>query len=103
MINQELERARSTLKQTGADFALLSSCENVTYVSHWEVPVDFGGLATQNYGPTLALFGVNDKGSALLAGGGYVGWAKGACALDEVIGHDVFSMSDPVDAKANFL
>ena len=45
MENLELERARNELKRLGADWALLSSPENVTYVSHYEVPVDFGPLA----------------------------------------------------------
>lgn len=103
MSNQELERARAEFKRIGADYALLSSGENVTYVSHWEVPVDFGALATQNYAPTLALIGVKDPASALLTGSGYTGLAKAASALDEVCGHDVVSMTDPVDARANFL
>ena len=45
MENQELERARTQLRHIGADWALLSSPENVTYVSHYEVPVNFGPLA----------------------------------------------------------
>ena len=40
MVNQELERARAELKREGADWSLLSSRENVTYVSHYEVPVE---------------------------------------------------------------
>lgn len=103
MSNEELERARAELKRIGADFALLSSIESVTYVSHWEVPVDFGALATQNYAPTLALIGVNESASSLLASAGYAGGARAGSALDEVIAHDVVDMNHPVDARANFL
>ena len=73
MENQELERAREQLKSTGADWALLSSPENVTYVSHYEVPIDFGPLAHLSYGPVLALFGVREAGSALVANSYYAG------------------------------
>ncbi len=49
MSNQELERARGELKALGADFALLSSGDNVTYVSHFEVPVDFGANSNAQF------------------------------------------------------
>lgn len=84
MTNQELEKARSELKKTGADWALLSSIENVTYVSHYEIPVDFGALATLTYGPSLALVGVADAGSSLLVGNFYQAWAEAASQVDEV-------------------
>jgi Xaa-Pro dipeptidase len=67
VINDELERARAALQQVGADWALLTSPENVTYVSHLEVPVEFGPLAQLNYGPVMALVGVHEPATFLLA------------------------------------
>src|SRR5215831_9003273 len=99
MSNQELERARAELNRIGADFALLSSSENVTYVSHWEVPVDFGALATQNYAPTLALIGIKGSASVLLASASHASSAKATSDLDEIVPHEVSSMTAPVDAR----
>ena len=48
MTNQELARARAELQAIGADWALLTTPENVTYVSHYEVPVEYGPLAQLN-------------------------------------------------------
>jgi len=42
------------IKAIGADWALLSSLENVTYVSHFAVPIDFGATATLTLVPPLA-------------------------------------------------
>ena len=49
--NDELARTRVLLDELDADWALLSAPENVTYVSHYEVPIDFGPLAHLSYGP----------------------------------------------------
>ena len=51
MVNEELERARTELKKLGADWAILSSRENVTYVSHFETPTEFGFYADLAYAP----------------------------------------------------
>ena len=58
--NLELSRTRAELQALGADFALITSGENVTYVSHYEVPVDFGPAAAQRYVPPMAFFDVNE-------------------------------------------
>ena len=106
MDNQELERAREQLKSTGADWALLSSPENVTYVSHYEVPIDFGPLAHLSYGPVLALFGVREAGSALVANSYYAGGARKQTSFDEVFGFDILQVFEPYTRQApreNFL
>jgi Xaa-Pro aminopeptidase len=93
MSNQELDRARAELKKIGADWALLSSGENVTYVSHWEVPVDFGAPAALNYSPPMALIGVTDSASGILVSSSYQGSAKAQSALDDVISYDVSALT----------
>ena len=84
MTNHELARARAELQALGADRALLTSPENVTYVSHYEVPVEFGPLAQLNYGPVMALFGVNEPTTFLLANRYYAGSARQQSTFDEV-------------------
>jgi Xaa-Pro aminopeptidase len=106
MSNQELERARDELKKIGADWALLSSSENVTYVGHWAVPVDFGALAALNYSPPMALIGVTDEASSLLVSSSYQGSAKAQTALDGVIGYDLSaltSQSAPAPTSATWI
>ena len=46
-------RFTEELKNTGADWALLSSLDNVTYTSHFAVPIDFGATATLTLVPPL--------------------------------------------------
>jgi len=102
--NQELARARAELKTIGADYALLSSGDNITYVSHWEVPIDFGALATLGFAPPLALISAGDAASSLLVGSSYAAWAKAASALDEVADYDANVIGNaPIDPKVNFL
>jgi Xaa-Pro aminopeptidase len=67
MTNEELDHARAELEALGADWALLSAPENVTYVSHYEAPIDFGALAHPSYGPVLALVGAREGTALLLA------------------------------------
>jgi Xaa-Pro aminopeptidase len=106
MENLELERARAALEQTGADFALLSSQENVTYVSHYEVPIDFGPLAHLSYGPVLALFGVQASGGCLIANNYYANAARQQTTFEEVIGFGILEVFEPFDrqeGRENFL
>jgi Xaa-Pro aminopeptidase len=106
MNNEELARAQSELRKIGADWALLSSAENVTYVSHYEVPIDFGPLAHLSYGPVMALFGVSAPGSLLVANNYYAGGARKQTTFDEVLGFDILQVFDPYGAqnpKDNFV
>ena len=99
MANEELSRAQDELQKIGADWALLSSAENVTYVSHYEVPIDFGPLAHLSYGPVLALFGVDDPGSYLVANSYYAGGARKQTTFDEVFGFDILQVFEPYEPQ----
>jgi len=101
--NQELERARVELKRIGADFALLSTNENVTYVSHWAVPVEFGAFAAMRYEPPMAFIPVDDSASTLLVGDNQAAHAQAAHALDAMHVHPVFALEERVPARENFL
>ncbi len=102
MSNHELERARAELKTLGADFALLSSGDNVTYVSHFEVPVEFGALATLSFIPPLALIGVRGE-AALVTPSFYEAAAKQPSSGFEVRGYEPVNWFTPVDGRQNFL
>ena len=103
MTNHELERAQAELKAIHADWALLSTTENVTYVSHFAVPVDFGALATLTYLPPLALVGVRDAASALLVGDVYEGAAKAQHALEQVLAYQTGLAYERISPRDNFL
>ncbi len=100
--NQELARARAELKAVGADWALLSTGDNVTYVSHWEVPIDFGALAAMRYQPPLALIGVNESASQLIVSDNHAPSAKRHSALEAVHAHEIFNLERAVSARDNF-
>jgi len=105
MANEELSRARMYLEELDVDWALLSSQENVTYVSHYEGPVDFGPMAHLNYGPVLALIDIRKDNSFLLANQYYSGEAKSQTALNEIISFDILEVFEPFksqDRERNF-
>ncbi len=99
MENQELARARAELQKVGADWALLTAPENVTYVSHYEVPVDFGPLAHLNYGPVIALFGVQEPTSLLLANRYYAAAARQQSSFDEVLDFGILEVFPPFEKQ----
>jgi len=103
MNNLELERARAELKAIGADFALLTSGDNVTYVSHFEVPVNFGALETLSFAPSLALVGVREASATLLVGNFYQGWAEQQSADFNVVSYEPVNWFEPVNGRENFL
>jgi Xaa-Pro aminopeptidase len=103
VVNLELERTRAKLRESGADYALLSSGENITYASHFETPVEFGALSTMNQAPPLALVGAGDSTAVLLVGANYAGWAKSQSAGFEVLSYEAVNWFEPVDGRANFL
>jgi Xaa-Pro aminopeptidase len=79
---------------------LLTSPENVTYVSHYEVPVDFGPLAQLNFGPVLALVGVEDEASLLLANRYYAGAARQQTTFAQVIDFGILEVFEPFAKQA---
>ena len=103
MSNQELERARAELKALGADFALLSSGDNITYVSHFEVPVEFGALATLSFVPPLALIGVADSSASIVTPNFYESAAKQQSSGFEIYGYEPVNWFVPVDGRAHFI
>jgi Xaa-Pro dipeptidase len=105
MENLELARARAELRQLGADWALLTSPENVTYVSHYEVPIEFGPLAHLNYGPVGALFNVKGTGACLIANQHYAAAAsqKSDFELSPFGILEVFAPFARQESRSNFL
>lgn len=106
MTNEELARARAELQTLGADWALLSSAENVTYASHYEVPVDYGPLAHLSYGPVLALIGVSEPISLLVCNRYYAAAARAQTTFDDVIGFGILEVFEPFarqETQENFI
>lgn len=103
MSNQELEQARAELRNMGADFALLSSGENITYVTHYEVPTEFGALATLSFLPPLALISALDATALLLTPAFYEAAAKAQVSGFEVVSYEPVNWFTPTDGRQNFL
>ncbi len=103
MSNQELERARGELQALGADFALLSSGENVTYVSHFEVPVDFGANATLSAAPPMAAIGVKEDAAVLIIPNSYEKDAKQQSEGVEVQSYVPVDWWVPTDGHTNYI
>jgi len=95
MSNHELARARAELHASGATWALLTSPENVTYVSHYEVPVEFGPLAHLNYGPVTALISVEEAETILVANQHYADAARKQSSFDTIIGFGILEVFAP--------
>ncbi|MCX6049116.1 MAG: M24 family metallopeptidase [Chloroflexi bacterium] len=95
MSNHELARARAELHAIGATWALLTSAENVTYVSHYEVPVEFGPLAHLNYGPVTALFGVEEPATIMVANQAYADAARRQSNFETFIGFGILEVFTP--------
>lgn len=95
MSNEELARARAEARKIGADWLLLTAPETVTYVSHYEVPIEFGPLAHLNYGPVIALIGVQEPTSLLLANRYYAAAARQQSSFDEVIEFGILEVFAP--------
>ena len=95
MVNEELERARAELRKTGANWALLALPENVTYTSHWEVPVQFGPMTHLSYAPPLALVGVTEQACLLLVHNYYAEAARTATTFNEVLSYDLVPLFPP--------
>lgn len=95
MQNEELARARAELKAIGVDWAMLSSTENVTYISHWEVPTQYGPMAHLAYAPSMALFGVEEAGSCLFVHNYLAAGARAQGAFGQVLEYNVVPLFPP--------
>ncbi|HET8524113.1 MAG TPA: aminopeptidase P family N-terminal domain-containing protein, partial [Thermomicrobiales bacterium] len=67
---EELARAGTALTAAGCDFALISAPENVTYVSGYDVPVQFGAHTELSFGPPLALCAAREPAEWLIVSNG---------------------------------
>jgi len=97
-VNEELARARVSLKEAGCDLALLASVTNVTYVSGFEVPLPVGVSAAVPYAPPFALVSVRDSAAWLATSIFHTAQAARESRLDQLLtfaGFDSFQPSDP--------
>lgn len=101
--NEELGRANAALAAAGCDFALLSSLANVTYVSHFEVPVPIGAGAEFAYGTPLALCATGGAANCLIVPDGSAAAATAQSGLGELLVFDTFDGFTAKDSRASFL
>jgi len=101
--NEELTRANEALARAGCDFALLSSLANVTYVSHFEVPVPLGAGAEFAYGVPLALCGRAAGTGCLVVPDGATAAATEQSHLGNLLAFDTFDSFVASDSRASFL
>jgi Xaa-Pro aminopeptidase len=95
--SEELARAGTALAAANCDFALLSSPENVTYVSGYEVPVQFGAHTELGFGPPLALCAAGDPAGWLIVSNGAASAAEEQAPLMATVsfcGFDSFRATD---------
>jgi Xaa-Pro aminopeptidase len=98
----ELQRLSDGLRRARADAALLSSFEDVCYVSGFAVPPPIDAGAAFAYGPTLAL-ATADGHVALISPGAYAARAEDSSRADENVLVPGFGSFEPVDRRAEFL
>jgi Xaa-Pro aminopeptidase len=100
--NEELAKALSHLEGQ-CDLAMLSSVENVTYVSGFEVPHPVGALAATVYSSPFALVSVADGTSWLAVSIYHVSKAQEQSRLDTLLQFDAFDHFQPADLRASYL
>src|SRR6185312_1000087 len=103
MINEELERARQSLRSAGIDFALLASSSNISYLSGWEPPVPIDAGWEFSEGVVLVLLSVADGKAMLLCPDSWQGQAAPANRLDDLRAYATFGFAAPLDGIAAFL
>jgi len=105
MAIEELSRACANLRDAGLDFALLSSHENVAYVSGFDVPVPLGAPTDFSGGYPLALALVNarEESGALLVADSYGGLATPQNRLGAIKQYPIFDTFKAVDPLASFV
>lgn len=103
MGNQELERARHSLRSAGIDFALLAAPSNVCYTSGWDVPPPIDAGWDFSEGVALVLVSVADGKAMLLCPDSWQRQAEAANRLDDMRAYGTFAFAAPVDGVAAFL
>jgi Xaa-Pro dipeptidase len=100
-----LERACQALEVAGIDFALLTSLENVTYVSGYEVPIHVGPMtAFSGMNPlALALVGVKDRHLRLIVVDAYASKAEQVVGSSRVSIFASFTHVEPSDSRQSYV
>lgn len=101
--NEEWEQADSACAGAGMHAVLLSSLEDVTYVSGFEVPVPVGAGVELAYGIPLALCSVGDAHGWLVIPNGLARQALTQSRLNETLAFDTFDSFQSTDSAASFL
>jgi Xaa-Pro dipeptidase len=103
--HEEMERACRALEAAGIHLALLTSSENVTYVSGYEVPIHVGPPAAfSGMNPlVLALLSVKDRQLRLIAVDFYESGALRAVGADRLTTFSAFGHFDKVDPEQSYV
>jgi Xaa-Pro aminopeptidase len=105
MAAAEIQRACEQLRSIGADFALLTSIPNVTYLSGWEVPIEVGPVAEFTgwlpFG--FVLLSVRDASGCLLVPEALGKPAANSNRLERIVTFSEFGHFEAVDTETNFI
>jgi len=100
--NDELAKARAELAPR-CDVALLSSVQNVTYVSGFEVPVGVGVVSATTYALPFAVLSVREGGTWLGVSAFHAQAAEEESRLDHLLTFDAFDSFRRTDPRASYL
>ncbi len=68
-VTEEFQRTCESLRQAGADIAILASVANVTYATGVEAPIPFGALPELTYAPWMAIIDArSEQGNVVVPG-----------------------------------
>ncbi len=103
--SEELERACYFMEKSGIDFALLTSLENVTYVSGYEVPLHVGPIAAfSTMQPlVLSLINVKERMGCLIAVDAYMDKAKKQSWFKHFASFEAFDSFAAVDSEMSYV
>jgi Xaa-Pro dipeptidase len=101
--NEEMQRAQNQFRRLDADWALVSSPANVTYVSHFEVPVPHGWYGDTAYAPALCLMAVGHAESYLVVNNYFDALVEDRAAIDAVLSYEVLNWGRNVSPRDGFL
>ena len=102
---QELKRACHYLKNAGIDIALLTSHENIAYVSGFDLPLPIGSPNDFSGGYPLAAVIVNsrEERAALIVAGMYAGVARKQAYLSDIKPFQIFDHFNDVDPVREYV
>jgi len=101
---EELKKACAALKDRNIDFALLSSHENITYVSGYDAPVQIGAANdfAGGFPLQLVLINVNEENGKLIVADMNSKLAINQSKLGDPIIFSIFGHFSPIDADLNY-